>query len=74
MIRPGMNVNKPAMTSAQEKAQHRATMSLDLVLVCSPVGLGSHLGRLRSEDVCHRTRFAELLVQSLAVAARKGVG
>src|ERR1700681_396799 len=35
------------------------------------LGLGSYLSRLRSEDVCHRTRLAELLVQSLAVAARK---
>jgi hypothetical protein len=35
-------------------------------------GLGSHLSRLRCEDVCHRTRLAELLAQSLAVAAGKG--
>ena len=36
------------------------------------LGLGPHLGRLRGEDVGHRTRLAELLVQSLAVAAGKG--
>src|ERR1700760_688111 len=35
------------------------------------LGPGSHLRRTRREDVCHRTRFAEFLVQSLPVASRE---
>ena len=38
------------------------------------LGFGPHLGRLRGEDVGHRARLAEFLVQSLAVAARQGRG
>jgi hypothetical protein len=38
------------------------------------LGLGPHLGRLRREDVGHRTRLAQLLVQGLAVASGEGRG
>ena len=36
------------------------------------LALGPHLGRLRGQDVGHRACLAELLVQSLAVAAGQG--
>jgi hypothetical protein len=44
------------------------------IAACRPAdhrfALRPHLGRLRRQDIGHRTRLAELLVQSLAVAAR----
>ena len=38
------------------------------------LGFGPDLGRLRGEDVGHRARLPELLVESLAVAARQWCG
>jgi hypothetical protein len=74
--------SRPGRWSATDRSARRRTTHIRSFQLssaaCRPLdqrlALGPHLGRLRGKDFGHRTRLAELLRQSLAVATRQGCG